>query len=65
MESLGGAFVIGVLADGMVLLGVSEFWQIIIKGLVIVFAVTIDQVQVRLHNWVQTRSQTAQMAVSH
>ena len=41
--SLIGAFVIGVLADGLVMLGVSEFWQIVIKGVVIVLAVAIDQ----------------------
>lgn len=40
-----GAFVIGVLADGLILLGVSEFWQIVIKGLVIVIAVILDQMQ--------------------
>ncbi len=33
--SLIGAFVIGVLADGLVMMGVSEFWQIVIKGVVI------------------------------
>lgn len=42
-----GAFVIGVLADGLILLGVSEFWQIVIKGLVIVLAVILDQLQQR------------------
>jgi erythritol transport system permease protein len=46
--SLIGAFVIGVLADGLVMLGVSEFWQIVIKGFVIVFAVAIDQLQTRV-----------------
>jgi erythritol transport system permease protein len=40
-----GAFVIGVLADGLILMGVSEFWQIVIKGLVIVLAVILDQMQ--------------------
>ena len=30
-----GAFVIGVINDGMVMCGVSEFWQMVIKGLVI------------------------------
>ena len=40
-----GAFVIGVISDGMVMCGVSEFWQMIIKGLVIVLAVIIDQFQ--------------------
>ena len=46
--SLIGAFVIGVLADGLVMLGVSEFWQIVIKGVVIVLAVGLDQLQTRL-----------------
>ncbi|HUV68879.1 MAG TPA: ABC transporter permease [Terracidiphilus sp.] len=46
--SLIGAFVIGVLADGMVMLGVSEFWQMVIKGVVIVLAVAVDQLQTRL-----------------
>ncbi|MFV0466670.1 MAG: ABC transporter permease [Lachnospiraceae bacterium] len=40
-----GAFVIGVINDGMVMCGVSEFWQMVIKGFVIVFAVVIDQFQ--------------------
>ena len=31
--------------DGMVMCGVSEFWQMVIKGLVIVLAVIIDQFQ--------------------
>ena len=46
--SLIGAFVIGVLSDGLVMLGVSEFWQMVIKGSVIIFAVAIDQLQARL-----------------
>jgi erythritol transport system permease protein len=48
--SLIGAFVIGVLADGLVMMGVSEFWQIVIKGVVIVLAVTVDQLQLRLQS---------------
>lgn len=40
-----GAFVIGVINDGLVMCGVSEFWQMVIKGLVIVLAVIIDQFQ--------------------
>jgi len=43
-----GALVIGALADGLVLLGVSEFWQIVIKGIVIIVAVVLDQLQRRL-----------------
>src|SRR5262245_60922343 len=45
--TLIGAFVIGVLADGLVLLGVSEFWQMVVKGTVIVVAVILDQFQRR------------------
>jgi len=48
LGSLIGAFVIGVLADGLVMLGVSEFWQMVIKGVVIVLAVAVDQLQSRL-----------------
>jgi erythritol transport system permease protein len=43
-----GAFVIGVLFNGMVLLGVSEFWQTVIKGAVIVVAVIVDLLQQRM-----------------
>lgn len=46
--SLIGACVIGVLSDGLVMLGVSEFWQMVIKGSVIVLAVAIDQLQSRV-----------------
>jgi ribose/xylose/arabinose/galactoside ABC-type transport system permease subunit len=46
--TLVGAFVIGLLADGMVMMGVSDFWQTVIKGVVIVLAVAIDQFQARL-----------------
>ncbi|WP_245417874.1 ABC transporter permease [Cohaesibacter celericrescens] len=40
-----GAFVIGILSDGLVMMGVSSFWQMVIKGVVIVGAVVIDQIQ--------------------
>jgi erythritol transport system permease protein len=42
-----GAFVIGFLSDGLVLVGVSEFWQMIAKGSVIVTAVALDEAQRR------------------
>ena len=45
--TLLGAFVIGVLNNGLVLMGVTQFWQTVIKGLVIVLAVVIDQLQQR------------------
>ena len=40
-----GAFVIGVPSDGLVMMGVSEFWQMVIKGVVIISAVMLDQMQ--------------------
>ena len=46
--TLIGAFVIGVLGDGLVMSNVSSFWQMVIKGAVIVLAVIIDQVQARM-----------------
>ncbi|WP_313124033.1 ABC transporter permease subunit [Pseudescherichia sp.] len=48
--SIIGAFVIVFLADGMVMMGVGDFWQMVIKGLVIVTAVVIDQFQQRLQS---------------
>jgi len=48
--TLVGAFVIGVLADGMIMMGVSDFWQTVIQGVVIVLAVAIDMFQARLQS---------------
>ncbi len=45
LGTLVGAFVIGVLNDGMVMLNVSEFSQMVIKGAVIIIAVVVDQIQ--------------------
>lgn len=53
-----GAFVIGILSDGLVMMGVSSFWQMVIKGLVIIVAVVIDQAQRKL----QQRVTLMQMA---
>lgn len=57
--TLIGAFVIGILADGLVMMGVSEFWQMVIKGIVIIVAVIIDQMQNRLQYKVAVASQKA------
>jgi erythritol transport system permease protein len=53
-----GAFVIGILSDGLVMMGVSSFWQMVIKGVVIIVAVVVDQAQRRL----QSRVTLMQMA---
>lgn len=55
--SLIGAFVIGVLGDGLVMMGVSSFWQKVIKGAVIVLAVIIDQVQARIQERIALQKQ--------
>jgi erythritol transport system permease protein len=55
-----GAFVIGILSDGLVMMGVSSFWQTVIKGVVIIAAVVIDQAQSRL----QARVALAQEAAA-
>jgi len=52
-----GAFVIGVLSDGLVMLGVSSFWQMVIKGLVIVAAVVLDQLQRKLQRRMALQAQ--------
>jgi ribose/xylose/arabinose/galactoside ABC-type transport system permease subunit len=55
--TLIGAFVIGVLNDGLVMMGVSSFWQKVIKGSVIVLAVIIDQVQARMQERIALQKQ--------
>jgi erythritol transport system permease protein len=54
-----GAFVIGFLSDGLVIVGVSTFWQMTIKGAVIILAVMLDQAQQRI-----SRSKNAALAAS-
>jgi erythritol transport system permease protein len=56
-----GAFVIGILSDGLVMMGVSSFWQMVIKGVVIIAAVVVDQAQRKLQQRVAMQ-QMAQMA---
>ncbi|WP_394178596.1 ABC transporter permease [Marinomonas posidonica] len=57
--TLIGAFVIGILADGLVMMGVSEFWQMVIKGVVIIIAVIIDQMQNKMQYKAAIGSQKA------
>ncbi|MFJ5452671.1 ABC transporter permease [Pectobacterium jejuense] len=59
LGTLIGAFVIGILADGLVMMGVSEFWQMVIKGIVIIVAVIIDQMQNRMQHKAAIVSQKA------
>mgnify|MGYP001029604202 CR=1 FL=1 len=55
--TLIGAFTIGFLNDGLVMMGVSSFWQKVIKGAVIVLAVIIDQVQARMQERIALQKQ--------
>ena len=52
-----GAFVIGVLSDGLVILGFSSFLQNVIKGTVIVMAVVLDQFQIRMQERIALQRQ--------
>ena len=51
-----GAFVIGFLSDGLVLVGVSTFWQSVVKGAVIILAVVTEQAQQRVQSRLSGRS---------
>jgi ribose transport system permease protein len=42
-----GAFIMGLLANGSDLLGISPYWQQAIIGAVIILAVTVDEVRKR------------------
>lgn len=46
--SLIGILIIGVLANGLTVLGISEFWQRVLNGLIIVLVVALDQWRRRL-----------------
>jgi ribose/xylose/arabinose/galactoside ABC-type transport system permease subunit len=45
LNVLVGAFIIGILSNGLVLCGVLEYWQWIIKGLVFLFAVAMSNLE--------------------
>lgn len=48
--TLVGALIIATLNNGMTLMGVSYFWQLVIKGAVIIVAVLIDKYRTRKSN---------------
>lgn len=45
--TLLGAFVIGFLSDGLVIIGISSYWQTVFTGAVIVLAVLLNAIQYR------------------
>ena len=45
--TLIGALIIAILTNGLILVGVSDIWQFIVKGLVIVVAVALDRLRLQ------------------
>jgi ribose transport system permease protein len=45
--TLVGALIIAVLSNGLILMGVSDIWQLIVKGVVIIGAVALDRYRLR------------------
>jgi len=54
-----GTLVITVLNDGMTMMGVSNFWQMVIKGVVIVVAVVIDLMQKEMQKRIALQMRSA------
>jgi ribose transport system permease protein len=54
-----GVFVIGVLSNGMILLNVQDYYQLLIKGGVLMFAVGLDQYYVAASQKASRRNQAA------
>jgi ribose/xylose/arabinose/galactoside ABC-type transport system permease subunit len=47
LATLGGALIIGILHNGLNLLGVSPYWQMVAMGCVIILAVILDSMRRR------------------
>lgn len=43
--SIAGVLLIGVLANGLVMIGAGEYVQLMIKGLILLFALSIDSIK--------------------
>ena len=43
-----GALIIGVIQNGLVILGINPFWQFVTVGVVIILAVLVDQAKARV-----------------
>lgn len=56
-----GVFIIGILSNGLILLNVQEYWQLVIKGTVLLVAVGLDQYNIRLSHKAAQKTQSAAM----
>ncbi len=54
-----GILIIGVLANGLTILGISEFWQQVLNGLIIVLVVALDQWRRRIASRERERQEAA------
>ncbi|MBB5701992.1 ribose transport system permease protein [Ochrobactrum daejeonense] len=54
-----GILIIGVLSNGMILLNVQDYWQLVIKGAVLMLAVGLDRYYARLSRQNAQKSQAA------
>jgi ribose/xylose/arabinose/galactoside ABC-type transport system permease subunit len=49
-----GVLMMGTLTNGMILLNIPEFWQWVVKGAVLILAITVDQIAKNSKNKIQT-----------
>ncbi|MES2434854.1 MAG: ABC transporter permease [Pseudomonadota bacterium] len=56
-----GVFIIGVLSNGMVLLNVQDYWQLVVKGGVLMAAVGLDQYYTRVGRRAASKKQSDAM----
>jgi ribose transport system permease protein len=39
-----GVLIMGVLSNGMIIMNISEYWQLVVRGLVLLAAVGVDNI---------------------
>lgn len=44
---LVGVLIMGILSNGMILVGLNEYWQWVVKGLVLIFAVAMSNIKIK------------------
>ena len=51
---LAGALIIGVISNGLIIMNVGEFYQMVVKGIVLIIAVSVDQLTKKYRKEVRT-----------